>query len=241
MDVVEAVQTRRSIRAFTSEPVSLETVRRVLDRARWAPSESNFQPWQATVLTGEPLKRLQARIQASAPQDPIEYDFSAPQQSPRHLARRQAEGAAWYGALGIARDDKAGRDGIARENMVSYGAPVLLVCYLERFHKPPQWSDLGMWLQTVMLLLREEGLDSCAQQFLTLYARVIKEEIGVSESRHHPVRWPGHWPSRSRHAGQQVQAPARAAGRTGSLPGLRLSDGPDRHASGKATMVSARV
>lgn len=181
MNVADAVLTRRSIRSFTDEPVSQETLRRVLDLARWTPSGSTFQPWQATVLTGEPLKQLQGRIQASEAQDPIEYNFSAPEQSSRHLARRQAEGAAWYGALGIARDDRAGREGIARENMVSYGAPVLLVCYLERFHTAPQWSDLGMWLQTVMLLLREEGLDSCAQQFLTLYARIIKEEIGISD------------------------------------------------------------
>ena len=84
MNVAEAVQSRRSIRAFTDEPVSLETLRRVLDRARWAPSGSNLQPWQATVLTGEPLRRLQEKIRASQPQDPIEYNFSAPEQSPRH-------------------------------------------------------------------------------------------------------------------------------------------------------------
>lgn len=181
MSVVEAVQTRRSIRAFSDEPVSSDSLRRVLDRARWAPSGSNFQPWEATVLTGEPLRRLQARIGASVPQNPAGYNFSAPDQSPRHNARRQAEGAAWYGALGIARDDREGREQIAARNIVSYGAPVLLVCYLERFSTAPQWADLGMWLQTIMLLLLEEGLDSCAQQFMTLYARVIKEEIGVSD------------------------------------------------------------
>jgi hypothetical protein len=151
LNVAEAVQTRRSIRNFTDEPVNLETLRRVLDAARWAPSGSNFQPWQATVLTGEPLKRLKDKIYASVPQDPIEYNFSTPEQSPRHLARRQAEGAAWYGALGIARDDREGRNDIARQNIVSYGALVLLLCYLERFHTAPQWADLGMWLQTVML------------------------------------------------------------------------------------------
>lgn len=181
MNVAEAVETRRSIRAFTDEPVSLETIRRVLDRARWSPSGSNFQPWRAVVLTGEPLRRLQAKMKAAEMQDPPEYDFSAPAASEEHNARRQAYGAAWYGALGIARDDAEGRNGIVQQNIVSYGAPVLLVCYLERFHTAPQWADLGMWMQTVMLLLREEGLDSCAQQFLTFYARLIKQEIGVPD------------------------------------------------------------
>ena len=87
----------------------------------------------------------------------------------------------WYGTLGIARDDKAGRDDIVQQNIVSYNAPVLLLCYTERSFTEPQWADLGMWLQTVMLLLREEGLDSCAQQFMTFYSRLIKQEIGISD------------------------------------------------------------
>ena len=119
---------------------------------------------------------------ASEPQEPIEYSFSEPQQSPRHLARLQAVGAAMYGALGIARDDRAARDDIGRQNLLSFGAPALLVCYLERFHTAPQWSDMGMWFQTIMLLLREEGLDSCPQEWMALYARVIKQEIDVSDA-----------------------------------------------------------
>ena len=74
MQVSQAVATRRSIRAFEDRPVDLAVLRRVLDRAQMAPSGCNFQPWQATVLAGEPLKRLQERMLASQPQDPIEYE-----------------------------------------------------------------------------------------------------------------------------------------------------------------------
>lgn len=181
MNVSEAVASRRSIRAFLDKPVDLETIRRVLDRARMAPSGCNFQPWRATVLTGQPLKALQERMLASQPQDPIEYSFSEPNASPLHLARLQEVGAAMYGAMEIARSDKQGRDDFARANVVSFGAPVLLLCHFERFMGPPQWSDVGMWLQTIMLLLREEGLDSCPQEWMSLYARLIKEQIGVSD------------------------------------------------------------
>jgi nitroreductase len=117
----------------------------------------------------------------SKPQDPIEYSFSEPPQSPRYLARLQSVGATMYGALGIARDDEAARSDQARQNVVSFGAPALLVCYLERFHTAPQWWEMGMWLQTIMLLLREEGLDSCPQEWMALYGRLIKEQIGVSD------------------------------------------------------------
>ena len=63
MNVTDAVLSRRSIRAFSDEPVSLDVLHRVLDKARMAPSGCNFQPWEATVLTGEPLKALQDKQQ----------------------------------------------------------------------------------------------------------------------------------------------------------------------------------
>ena len=184
MNVAEAVATRRSIRAFKSDPVSLETLRRVLDRARMAPSGCNFKPWEATVLTGEPLAALQEKMRRAAPQDPLEYSFSEPEQSPRHLARLKDLGATMYGAMGIRRDDADARSDFSNANIVSFGAPALLLCHFERFMGPPQWSDVGMWLQTIMLLLREEGLDSCPQEWMSLYARLIKEHIGVSDETH---------------------------------------------------------
>jgi nitroreductase len=90
-------------------------------------------------------------------------------------------GARQYEALGIARDNRAMRDHAVAQNIVSFGAPVLLLCHIPRVMGPPQWSDVGMWLQTGMLLLREEGLDSCAQEYMALWGRLIKEYIGVPD------------------------------------------------------------
>ncbi len=184
MKITDAVLSRRSIRAFLDRPIDGDTLRRVLDKARWAPSGCNFQPWQATVLAGEPLKALQDKMLASEPQDPIEYSWSEPEQSPAHLQRLRQLGACMYEAIGIDRADKEGRKSFARSNILSFGAPALLVCYFERFMGPPQWSDVGMWLQTIMLLLREEGLDSCPQEWMALYARLIKGHIGVPDETH---------------------------------------------------------
>jgi nitroreductase len=184
LSISEAVASRRSIRAFLDTPVRASIIRRVLEKAQMAPSGCNFQPWQAIVLAGEPLRRLQEKMLAAQPQDPIEYDFSAPQRSPAHLARLQGLGAAMYGAMHVTRGDSDMREQVSRANLTSFGAPALLICYFERFMGPPQWSDVGMWLQTVMLLLREEGLDSCAQEWMSLYARLIKLEIGVADESH---------------------------------------------------------
>jgi nitroreductase len=181
MNVTEAVLSRRSIRNFTDTPVPLETIRRVLETARWTPSGCNYQPWEAVVLTGEPLARLQAVLVASEADDPPEYRYDLPAQSPRYQLRLQQVGAAMYGAQQIARSDTAARGDFTRQNLLSFGAPVLLLCHFPKFMGEPQWSDVGMWLQTIMLLLREEGLDSCPQEYMGMYGRTIKAHLGLAD------------------------------------------------------------
>jgi nitroreductase len=54
-------------------------------------------------------------------------------------------------------------------------------CYIDRGMGQPQWSDLGMYLQSLMLLLREEGLDSCAQECWAVYPKTISRFLGAPE------------------------------------------------------------
>ena len=182
--VTEAVKSRRSIRAFSDKPVPLSVLQEVMETARWTPSGCNFQPWEGTILTGEPLKQLQAKMAVSPPQDPKEYSWSDPEVLPECLARLHQVGADMYAAMNIERADKAARGDFMAQNIVSFGAPAVLMVYFPRVMGPPQWSDVGMWLQTIMLLLREQGLDSCPQEFLSLYARLIKDFLGVSDESH---------------------------------------------------------
>ncbi|NCP13023.1 MAG: nitroreductase [Sphingomonadales bacterium] len=183
MNVTDAVTTRRSIRAFLDKPVDLATVTRVMDTARWAASGCNYQPWEASILTGHPLKDLQAKIIADGPQA-AEYDWAAPGQEDAYKERLNAVSAGMFGAMGIARDDGAGRMAAMTRNATSFDAPAVMFVYFPRLMKEPQWSDVGMWLQTVALLLREEGLDSCWQEYMALYATTIREFLGLDHERY---------------------------------------------------------
>ncbi len=183
MSVSEAVTSRRSVRDFLDTPVPLETIRRVMETARWAPSGCNYQPWEATILTGQPLAELREKVRSSEMKQP-DYDWDAPKQEDRYKQRLYELSASMFESLGIAREDKAGRAAAMGRNVVSFGAPVLLLCYFPRLMKEAQWSDIGMWLQTIMLLLRGEGLDSCPQEFMAYYADPIMEHIGVSTQTH---------------------------------------------------------
>jgi len=103
MNVTEAVTTRRSIRTFLDKPVDLATLTRVMDKARWAASGCNYQPWEASIVTGQPLKDLQAKLTASAPQA-AEYDWTAPGTEDAYKQRLNAVSREMFGAMGMTRE-----------------------------------------------------------------------------------------------------------------------------------------
>ncbi|MFY9922504.1 MAG: nitroreductase family protein, partial [Mycobacterium sp.] len=156
MDVYEAVTSRRAVRGFTDELVSTEVIQRVLEAASWAPSGSNLQPWHIYVVTGEPLTRLKKlageRVVAGDPWDEREFVMYPAELKSPYVDRRNQFGKERYSALGIVRDDWEARQRAAIANWDCFGASTALFCYIDRDLGMPQWSDLGMYLQTVMLL-----------------------------------------------------------------------------------------
>ena len=181
MDVYEAVKSRRAVRAFSDRPVAREVLQRVLSAAVWSPSGSNLQPWHAYVVTGGPLARLKKRagerVAAGDPWDEAQYEqYPSTLKSP-YRERRSAFGEQRYGSLGIPRGDLEARQRAASANWDCFGAPAALFCYIDRDLGRPQWSDADMFLQTVMLLLRAEGLHSCTQMAWAKYHRTVAEIV----------------------------------------------------------------
>jgi nitroreductase len=185
LDVYEAVTSRRAVRGFTDRRVPGEVLERVLSAAAWAPSGSNIQPWHAYVLTGEPLaelkKRAGERVAAGDPWDEPEYEMYPPALKSPYHERRSAFGEQRYGALGISREDLEARQRAAAANWDCFGAPAALFCYIDRDMGPAQWADVGMYLQTVMLLLRAEGLHSCPQMAWAKYRKTVAEVLSPPE------------------------------------------------------------
>ena len=185
MNVTEAVNSRRSVRQFLDRPVDRATLERVLETAQRAPSGGNTQPWNAVVVGGDELTRITDAIKAKAATAPmgenLEYAIYPKDLDGRYEEQRRAVGRDMFESLGLAREDGAGRVAQMAKNWGSFGAPVQLFTYTRKYMGPPQWSDMGMWLQTVMLLLREEGLDSCAQEIWAMYGTHMRELLGISD------------------------------------------------------------
>jgi nitroreductase len=177
VNVSEAVRTRRSVRAFVDRPVPGELLREALSLAARAPSGGNLQPWRLFVLGGEPLADLKARMRRRLSEgptgEPVDYDIYPADLKEPYRSERYAVGEQLYALLGIPREDKIGRVRQFQRNFEFFGAPAALFCYVDRCMGRPQWSDLGMYLQTLMLLLRERGLDSCPQECWSIYPQTI--------------------------------------------------------------------
>jgi hypothetical protein len=91
-----------------------------------------------------------------------------------YKARRFTVGELLYGAIGIAREDKAARYRQFANNYVFFGAPVALFFAREKAHGPAQWADIGGYLQTVCLLARDHGLHTCPQQAWVSFHRTVR-------------------------------------------------------------------
>ena len=190
MTVTEALETRLSVRDFLPTPVPEATIRRVLATASRAPSGGNLQPWHIDVVAGAKLDALRAivkgrmaEVAAGDKSELPEYDIYPKELVAPYRDYRFKIGEDMYARLGIPREDKAKRMQWFARNYQFFGAPMALFCTVDRRMGPPQWSDLGMFLQSVMLLLREEGLDSCPQECWAVYPKTIGAFIGIPPER----------------------------------------------------------
>jgi nitroreductase len=180
MDVADAVRRRISTRAFKPDPVPADLVRRLIEEAARAPSGGNLQPWRVYALAGPPLAQFKALI-ATTPMETPEYDVYPPQLWEPFRTRRFVCGEDLYASIGIPREDRAARLRQLARNGDFFGAPVGLFFCLDRKLGPPQWSDLGMYVQTFMLLAVAEGLATCAQEYWARYPHAVARFVGLPD------------------------------------------------------------
>lgn len=181
MDVNEAVQRRKSIRAFLDRPVDDGTIAELLRGAARAPSGGNVQPWRVYVIGSATMAAFLAHMEAAGRERPA-YEVYPPSLWEPYRTNRYQLGEAMYATMGIGRDDKPARLARLAENFRFFGAPAAVFCFVDRGMGPPQWSDLGMFLQTFMLLATEAGLDTCAQEAWAARPGAVAEFVGAPEA-----------------------------------------------------------
>jgi nitroreductase len=184
MHIFDAVDSRYSCRAFLPAPVPEATVRDILARAARAPSGGNVQPWHMHVLAGARLEALREIVRSRLDELPrfegAEYDIYPRDLKEPYEARRRRSGVMLYESVGVTREDRVGRYRQYARNFLFYDAPVGMFFSIDRSMGSPQWSDLGGYIQTVMLLARAHGLHACAQEAWTHLHRTLRSFLPLS-------------------------------------------------------------
>jgi nitroreductase len=185
MDLIEGIETRRSIRAFKDTPIPEETLNKILKVAANSPSFTNTQPWEVAVVCGEKKEDLSKIIyDLASKKAEIRPDLPRPTGwPPEHEARSRDHGKRRLAALGVKRDDETEREKLSLMNFEFYGGPCAILLFMDGSLN--EWSilDMGLFAQNLILAAHSFGVESCLQASVTNYAREIKKFLGLPESK----------------------------------------------------------
>lgn len=183
MNVRDAIITRKSVRAFRPYPVPEKMIRDILDVASRAPSGGNLQPWRVYVLAGSVRQALIDAVAAKLSDHPegmdTEYPVYPPDLKDPYRSRRRKVGQDMYSLLGVLRSDRAGKIRHMARNYSFFDAPVGMMFTIDRVMGVGQFADLGMFMENIMLLARERGLHTCAQEAWARWHRIVYDVVGI--------------------------------------------------------------
>jgi nitroreductase len=187
MKVEDAIRTRKSIRAFTDQTVPKETIERILKLSQQAPSGTNTQPWQTYVCSGAVKDAIADDVCALFDQGKAkkyeDYDYYPSTWKDIHRDRRRGVGWSLYGLLGIQKGDRERTMVQAKRNFKFFDAPVGLFFTVDAYLGKGSWADAGLYMQTVMLAARGEGLHTCPQAAWISFQEPIFRHLNIPDDQ----------------------------------------------------------
>ncbi len=187
MNVEEAILSRKSVRAFTDKPVPLNIIQHILEVAQRAPSGTNTQPWHTYVCTGDVQKAISQDVcelfDQGKGREYHEYDYYPEVWKDEHRDRRRGVGWSLYGLLGIEKGDRARTMQQAKRNFSFFDAPVGLFFTTDAYLGRGSWFDVGLYMQTVMLAVRNEGLHTCPQAAWVAFQEPIFRHLNIPDDQ----------------------------------------------------------
>ena len=185
MDLTEAMQSRRSIRGFTKDPVPRALLEEIIELANRAPSSMNTQPWNLHVLTGAPLERVRegnsTRMLSGVPPVREIVDHGA-YQGP-HRDRQVEIAKQLFAAMGIARDDKDMRQDWVMRGFRQFDAPVSIVVTFDKSLEGGTIAhfDLGAVTYGLVLAAWSKGLGTVVNGQGIMQSPVVREHAGIPD------------------------------------------------------------
>jgi nitroreductase len=184
MTLSDAIKLRRSVRGYLDKPVDPELIKSIFLQAQDSPSNCNTQPWHVVVVSGRSRDKIEEAMigEIMSGKAPSPHFTPGDQNLKDQYRKRQVACAiSLYDAMNIKYEEKDKRQQLMLRNWQFFGAP-----YAAFFSMPKSMSeinavDMGIYLQTLMLLLTENGLASCPQGALATYTDAVHEMANIPE------------------------------------------------------------
>ncbi len=173
-----------TVRQFLDKPVPVETVREIIEISKRAPSGGNLQPWTVHVVMGDALTALVKDVTdklAKGVRETPEYNVYPPELVDPYRTRRRIVGQQLYDLIGVPREDTPGKLKQLARNFRFFDAPVGIFFVLHRQMEVGQYADVGMFMENIMLLAREYGLDTCPQEAWARWPQTLKEHLSLTD------------------------------------------------------------
>ncbi|MAX54978.1 MAG: oxidoreductase [Alcanivoracaceae bacterium] len=184
MSLADALKQRRSVRGFLDKPVPQEVLESVFSLAQHAPSNCNIQPWQVWVASGQVRDALRERMVDKVSRGvPFAPDYESLPRFDGVYRQRQVDCAMeLYGSMGIAREDREGRQRAELRNFQLFDAPHVVFIGMEKQFGVTVALDVGMYIQSLLLTMTAHGLGACAQGSMRYYPDDVRELLEIPES-----------------------------------------------------------
>ena len=181
MDVVMAINERKSSRAYLEKPVEKELLEKLLTLASKAPSAINLQPWEITVVAGEERKRLSRLLVKRMKELNVSCAPGAVSTLPDHFVQRQRE---LFDTLApVIPGGMEFQDFINEGSCNFYGAPVAVIITIDNVFSSARLTDIGIFVGYIVLSAHALGLGTCPIGLITAFEDDIKEELNIPENK----------------------------------------------------------
>ncbi|MBW2031255.1 MAG: nitroreductase [Deltaproteobacteria bacterium] len=181
MDIMKAIETRRSTRAFLDKPLGKDTLEKLLSLATRAPSAINLQPWEIYVVSGEDRKRLSRILVKRMRERNISCGPGASRPLPDYFVERQR------GLLECIvpnlPEDHDFQDFINEGSCDFYGAPTGIIVTIDEVFSSARLTDIGVFVGYLLLAAHSLGLGTCPIGLITAFDDEIKEFLNIPEEK----------------------------------------------------------
>jgi nitroreductase len=182
MDLLKAMNERKSIRAFKSDPISKEMIEEILRLTIQAPSAINLQPWEFIIVTGEEKERLSRRLIKAYREKQIGCSPGNIKPLPKTYGKRGAKTLDLMNPF--FEEMKVKSDQFTNEGSCNfYGAPVAILLCLDDSFPRARMVDIGIALGYFVLTAHELGLGTCPIGLITAYEDEIKDLLNIQENK----------------------------------------------------------